>query len=83
MTKSARSSQAASVLLLALLVPGLAAADEPAYPTDLYKAMEWRFVGPYRGGRVTAVTGVVGRPHTFYMGATGGGVWKTESAGHT
>ncbi len=52
-------------------------------PEELYQAMEWRLVGPYRGGRVTAVAGVPSRPHTFYMGATGGGVWKTENAGHT
>ncbi|MBT8050814.1 MAG: glycosyl hydrolase [Gammaproteobacteria bacterium] len=45
--------------------------------------LEWRFVGPYRGGRVTAVTGVPGRPNLYYMGATGGGVWKTVNAGQT
>ncbi len=50
---------------------------------ELYQAMEWRLVGPYRGGRVTAVTGVPSQPHTFYMGAAGGGVWKTLNAGHT
>jgi photosystem II stability/assembly factor-like uncharacterized protein len=38
-------------------------------------------VGPSRGGRVTAITGVPSQPHTFYFGATGGGVWKTEDAG--
>ncbi len=54
-----------------------------AVEPSLYQAMEWRLVGPYRGGRVTAVTGVPSRPHTYYMGATGGGVWKTENAGHT
>ena len=40
-------------------------------------------VGPERGGRVTAVTGVPSEPYTFYMGSTGGGVWKTMDAGHT
>ncbi len=48
---------------------------------QLYKALEYRSIGPYRGGRVTAGTGVPGQPHTFYMGSTGGGVWKTEDAG--
>jgi hypothetical protein len=38
-------------------------------------------VGPYRGGRSTAVTGTPDRPHTFFMGSTGGGVWKTDDAG--
>jgi photosystem II stability/assembly factor-like uncharacterized protein len=45
--------------------------------------LEWRNVGPYRGGRVTTVTGVPGKPNLYYMGATGGGVWKTENAGRT
>jgi hypothetical protein len=44
-------------------------------------AMRFRSVGPYRGGRVCAVTGVRGRPATFYFGAAGGGVWKTDDAG--
>ena len=40
-------------------------------------------IGPERGGRVTTVTGVQSQPFTFYMGSTGGGVWKTTDAGHT
>ena len=48
---------------------------------ELYSAMEWRLIGPYRGGRVTTVTGIPDDPQTYYMGATGGGVWKTENAG--
>ncbi|GAB5523958.1 MAG: hypothetical protein Roseis2KO_18300 [Roseivirga sp.] len=51
------------------------------YDTALYNAMEWRNIGPFRGGRATAVAGVVQDPMTYYMGATGGGVWKTEDAG--
>ena len=47
----------------------------------LYKAMEWRSIGPYRGGRVTAVAGIPDQPLVYYFGATGGGVWKTEDAG--
>jgi len=45
--------------------------------------MKYRMIGPERGGRVTAVTGVPSQPYTFYMGSTGGGVWKTTDAGHT
>ncbi|MBT8072914.1 MAG: glycosyl hydrolase [Xanthomonadales bacterium] len=45
--------------------------------------LEWREIGPYRGGRVTTVTGVPGRPMLYYMGATGGGLWRTENAGTT
>ncbi len=48
-----------------------------------FDAMQYRFAGPYRGGRVTAVAGIASRPGTFYMGATGGGVWKTEDYGTT
>jgi photosystem II stability/assembly factor-like uncharacterized protein len=46
-------------------------------------ALRWRSIGPYRGGRVTAVAGVATQPFVYYMGATGGGVWKTEDAGVT
>lgn len=51
------------------------------YDTALYNALEWRNIGPFRGGRATAVAGVVQDPMTYYMGATGGGVWKTDDAG--
>jgi photosystem II stability/assembly factor-like uncharacterized protein len=44
--------------------------------------MKYRMVGPFRGGRVTAVTGIAEQPHTFFFGGTGGGVWKTDDAGH-
>ena len=46
-----------------------------------YQDLKWRSVGPHRGGRVTAISGVRGQPCTFYQGATGGGVWKTEDCG--
>lgn len=48
---------------------------------DLISALEWREIGPWRGGRVTAVTGVRGNDQLYYMGAAGGGLWKTENAG--
>jgi photosystem II stability/assembly factor-like uncharacterized protein len=47
----------------------------------LFQALRYRNIGPHRGGRVTAVAGHRLQPHTFYMGATGGGVWKTTDAG--
>jgi len=71
-------------MLLTLLSPVLTVSTaETEHPVDpaLYSAMKWRNVGPHRGGRVVAVAGVPERPHLFYMGATGGGVWKTENAG--
>lgn len=45
--------------------------------------LEYRNVGPTRGGRVTTVTGVASQSHVFYMGATGGGVWKTNNSGYS
>ncbi len=56
---------------------------EPVYDPALYQALAWRNIGPYRGGRSTAVAGVSQHPYTFYMGTTGGGLWKTEDAGLT
>lgn len=53
------------------------------YDSTLYNALEWRSIGPFRGGRSCAVTGVEGQPNVYYMGATGGGVWKTTDAGNT
>src|SRR6266700_2476016 len=52
-------------------------------PVDekLFKAMRWRQVGPFRGGRVLAVTGVPGEPNVFYFGGASSGVWKTVDAG--
>ena len=48
-----------------------------------WSALKYRMIGPERGGRVTTVTGVPSQPYTFYMGSTGGGVWKTTDAGHS
>lgn len=53
------------------------------YSEKLYNAMEWRSIGPFRGGRSAAVTGVPGKPNLFYFGATGGGVWRTTDAGNS
>jgi photosystem II stability/assembly factor-like uncharacterized protein len=55
----------------------------PQFPTDLYSSLEYRLVGPFRGGRSAAVTGVPGKPNLFYFGSTGGGVWKTEDGGRS
>jgi photosystem II stability/assembly factor-like uncharacterized protein len=49
----------------------------------LYAGMRWRNIGPFRGGRTVAVSGVPGDGRTVYMGAVGGGVWKTVDAGRT
>ena len=49
--------------------------------TSLYSALKWREIGPFRGGRVTAVAGHEDEPFVYYFGATGGGVWKTTDGG--
>ena len=48
---------------------------------DYFQPLKYRNIGPFRGGRSVTATGVIGDPMTYYMGTTGGGVWKTESAG--
>jgi photosystem II stability/assembly factor-like uncharacterized protein len=48
---------------------------------DRFKPLQYRLIGPFRGGRVTAVTGVASQPLVYYFGATGGGVWKTTDGG--
>ena len=50
---------------------------------SLFKGLEWRNIGPFRGGRSAAVTGVPGNPNLYYFGATGGGVWRTTDAGNS
>jgi photosystem II stability/assembly factor-like uncharacterized protein len=67
-----------------LTLPLLPAASRRA-PVDpaLYAGLKWRNIGPFRAGRVTAVTGAVGQPGVYYMGLPIGGVWKTTSAGTT
>jgi len=53
------------------------------FPAAMLAGLEWRDVGPMRGGRSYAVAGNAAQPDTFYMGSVGGGVWKTENAGRT
>ena len=53
------------------------------YDANLYSGLRWRMIGPFRAGRVNAVSGVIGQPDTFYFGSVGGGVWKTINAGRT
>ena len=55
----------------------------PQVNPSLFQALHWRSIGPYRGGRALAVTGVPGDPYIFYCGFVAGGVWKTIDAGQT
>ncbi len=66
-------------LLLSALATDFANGQAPDLEPG--EAMHWRYIGPARGGRVSAVAGVPGQIHTFYMGAAGGGLWKTDDAG--
>ena len=74
-----RAFRVMSVAAACVVVAAPAQAVEPA----LLDGLEYRLVGPWRGGRVTTVTGVADNPQLYYMGATGGGVWKTGNAGVT
>ena len=59
---------------------------EPAWhanPDSLYQGLSYRNIGPFRGGRSVASSGVIGDPLTYYMGSTGGGIYKTTDAGTT
>ena len=53
------------------------------FDSALYNGLKWRSIGPYRGGRSCTVTGVPGQPNLYYMGAAGGGVWRTKDGGGT
>jgi photosystem II stability/assembly factor-like uncharacterized protein len=56
----------------------------PALPdASILKGMQWREVGPYRGGRADAVVGIADQPNVYYFGSTGGGVWKTVDGGQS
>ncbi len=57
--------------------------DNVVFSEELYSGLQYRMIGPHRGGRVTAVTGVPGNPPMLYFGSTGGGVWKTTNNGHS
>lgn len=75
--------KAPHLLLVTVAVAALGYPLHGQQPTGLEGALRWRNIGPFRGGRVTAVAGIAVQPLVYYMGATGGGVWKTEDAGVT
>jgi len=72
---------------LLLVTLGTFAAHAPrAHPPvepSLLSGLAWRNLGPFRGGRISAVSGAIGQPGVFYAGLPAGGVWKTTSAGET
>jgi photosystem II stability/assembly factor-like uncharacterized protein len=69
-------------LVAALLLAGAGSAVlSQQYDPSLYSGLRWRLIGPFRGGRVTAVAGTPKQPDTYYIGTPGGGVWKTTDGG--
>lgn len=83
-----------SVLLVSLLVVSAAKAQKKnktnrqtaaitSYDQALYNGIQWRSLGPFRGGRAGTVTGVKGNQNLYYMGTAGGGVWRTKDSGST
>jgi photosystem II stability/assembly factor-like uncharacterized protein len=90
-----RGASIAFVLLLGLAHGAVAEPAEPPVPAtggalkpplgppDLFKEMHWRGIGPYRGGRTKAATGVPGQPGVFYIGAVNGGVFRSNDYGRT
>ena len=76
-----------AILLFWALLPGsliyAQSRHDMAYDTAMVGGLQYRNVGPFRGGRSTAVAGYNDDPFTFLMGTTGGGIWKTTDAGNT
>ena len=66
---------------LSCAVHAQTATAKPTTEKDLWKTLQWRSIGPYRGGRSVAVTGVASQPNVYYFGSTGGGVWKSTDGG--
>ncbi len=64
-------------------VSTFAASSGAAVPASYFSSLHWRLIGPFRGGRALAVTGVPGEPNHFYFGAVDGGVWESLDAGRT
>ncbi|MGB8510771.1 MAG: hypothetical protein WCD76_20535, partial [Pyrinomonadaceae bacterium] len=98
MTRATRLSRTISVLMSAIILAGAHASfalaqgagasseaerSNSSAEKNPFKPLAYRQIGPFRGGRVSAVAGVAGQPMVYYFGATGGGVWKTTDGGAT
>src|SRR5262249_60759370 len=67
----------ALLLAAALSCPAIAQQVDP----NLSSGLRWRMIGPFRGGRSNAVSGIQGQPNVYYFGSVGGGVWKSTNGG--
>ena len=65
-----------AIFALFFVLAPFAFAQQATFDAAQWTGLKYRMVGPERGGRVTTVTGVPSQPYTFYMGSTGGGVWR-------
>ncbi len=87
----ARALSRLTIILMAwVALPALTAAssqepvaEDERFSEALFQGMKWRNIGPHRGGRSVAVAGIRSQPRTYYFGAVGGDVWKTQNAGET
>jgi photosystem II stability/assembly factor-like uncharacterized protein len=82
-----KTSVPARITCCLVFLSAIAASFSPALraqevSTDLYSALKWRMIGPFRAGKVNAVAGVPGNSAVYYFGADGGGVWKTTDGGN-
>ena len=73
----------ARLCLVTLLAALSTRASAQSVDPSLYSSLQWRMIGPFRGGRTIGATGVRGQPNVFYVGVNNGGVWKTTDAGRT
>jgi photosystem II stability/assembly factor-like uncharacterized protein len=80
---TARCRCALSVGIFLLVGLGSFSAASQQFSPKLYEGMRWRSIGPFRGGRTVAVSGVPGQPNVFYMAPNNGGVWKSDDYGRT
>src|SRR5262244_4000502 len=85
MPRPLRRSLPFSLALTCLLTffPPTARVEAQQLDPKLYSGLHWRMIGPFRGGRSIAVSGVEGQPNVYYFGSVGGGVWKTTNGGLT
>src|SRR5262245_62946463 len=84
LTRRPSRASALSATLIACAVAARAQDERPGpIPGALLETCDWRLVGPFRGGRSSAVCGVLQERDTYWFGAAGGGVWKSTDAGQT
>jgi photosystem II stability/assembly factor-like uncharacterized protein len=68
---------------IAIAAGSLASVPAQQFSPNMFEGLQWRLIGPFRGGRTVAVSGIPGKPNVFYMAPNNGGVWKTNDYGQT